>query len=106
MLEVLTNIFWLSSWAVLASYADAWNVTGVGRTFAPRQGLLAALPSIAKGPAEGPANMAGLAEGPAGVLTANLGASMKSADIALAFDAALGAVIWVLFIVTLLSTSE
>ncbi|KAH8898321.1 hypothetical protein GQ53DRAFT_881388 [Thozetella sp. PMI_491] len=99
--EALTNIFWLASWATFASYASAINLPGAGRAVGRRQ--------APPGPAGGPATQAtttptGLGPTAAGGLASNSASAVLAAEIAIAVDAAIGAVIWVLFCITLLMT--
>jgi hypothetical protein len=84
--EALTNILWLASWATFASYASAINLPGAGRTFPP--------------PPET------TVDGPSQVLdfTWSTASEVMAAKVAVAVDAAIGAVIWVLFCITLFAT--
>lgn len=102
VLEGLTNIFWLASWATFASYATALNVAGAGRGLARRD-----RDDDDDGPSAGiAAGLAAAGLGPKAAKAGNAASLRSAADIAIAVDAGIGAVIWVLFIVTLFTTGQ
>ncbi|KAK6855150.1 hypothetical protein PG990_008556 [Apiospora arundinis] len=122
VVEGLTNIFWLATWASLASYASALNVANAGYYFvlAGRQlGIASGAPPPPPGPDGGFGPDGGRGPGgnggrPGGAGSSSAGqasaaaaarSSIQAARIAIAVDAGLGAVIWVLFVITLIATS-
>lgn len=123
VVEGLTNIFWLATWASLASYASALNVANAGYYFvlAGRQlGIASGAPPPPPGPDGGFGPDGGRGPGgnggrPGGAGSSSAGqasaaaaarSSIQAARIAIAVDAGLGAVIWVLFVITLIATSK
>lgn len=109
--EAITNIFWLGSWAAFAGYATALNVAG--RTLARRQGVIVGLrgSAAAAGTVVGTVVSSGNgvdlnASGLGPEVMASSASAVSAAKIAVAVDAALGAVVWVSFIVTGVMTGE
>ncbi|KAK8018368.1 hypothetical protein PG991_007558 [Apiospora marii] len=126
VIEGLTNIFWLATWASLASLASALNVARAGYYYVltGRQvGIGAGQPAPPPPPPDcgpdgrGPgcngvgAGAGGVPGGGAGAGAAAASAAatarstIQAAKIAICVDAGLGAVIWVLFIITLIATT-
>ncbi len=89
--ELLTNLFWLVSWAILASYASAINLPGAGRAVGGRQAPV--------GPAVlDPATAAvPVPMGPGAMLAQSTASEVLAAEIAIAVDAAIGAAVWFYF---------
>lgn len=123
VVEGLTNVFWLATWASLASYASALNVAnagyyfvlagrqlGIGSDAPPPPPHGAGGPDGGRGPGSAGAGSVGGGPGGPGPTGSSAAAaarsSIQAARISIAVDAGLGAVIWVLFIITLIATSE
>ncbi|KAK8070150.1 hypothetical protein PG994_006766 [Apiospora phragmitis] len=123
VVEGLTNIFWLAAWASLASLASALNVARAGYYYvltARQIGLIGAgqaqpPPPPPDGGPDGGRGPGGVGVGGPGVgaggaaaaasAAATARSTIQAAKIAICVDAGLGAVIWVLFIVTLIATT-
>jgi hypothetical protein len=127
-IEALTVIFWLATWAVLASYASALNLAGAGRavtvTGLTRRGPPSpsddyddeGLGIAASATATDAASGLGMAiatnpsaktsSAPGSALQVSSASAIQAAEISIGVDAGLGAIIWVLFIITLVMTSE
>ncbi|KAK8053133.1 hypothetical protein PG996_012434 [Apiospora saccharicola] len=130
IIEGLTNIFWLATWASLASLASALNVARAGYYYvisARQAGFSPPPPPPDCGPdgrapgcnGAGAGIGAGAGAGAGGVPAGGAGAgsaaasaaataraTIQAAKVAICVDAGLGALIWVLFIITLIATSE
>ncbi|KAK8097136.1 uncharacterized protein PG998_005359 [Apiospora kogelbergensis] len=123
VVEGLTNVFWLATWASLASYASALNVAnagyyfvlagrqlGIGSDAPPPPPHGAGGPDGGRGPGSAGAGSVGGGPGGPGPTGSSAAAaarsSIQAARISIAVDAGLGAVIWVLFIITLIATTE
>ncbi|KAK8044257.1 hypothetical protein PG993_004281 [Apiospora rasikravindrae] len=124
VVEGLTNVFWLAAWASLASLASALNVARAGYYYVltGRQAGIGAdqppppppPPHEAGGPPDygrGPGGAgagAGAGANPAAAASAAAAtarSTIQAAKVAICVDAGLGAVIWVLFVITLIATS-
>jgi len=88
--EVITNIFWLGSWAVFASYASQLNLAGAGR------GSNVVVISSR--------DTNGL--GSSAAASSRMSIQAQAAEVAIGLGAGLGALNWVLFCITLVMTRK
>lgn len=101
--ESLGVIFWLAAWATLASYASALNVGGAFR--AVIVGLQRRQYAYPPGYAPPPPPPGGYAV-PGYAAPASHVTTVEAAKAAIAVDAGLGAVVWILAIATLILSGE
>ncbi|KAK8085623.1 hypothetical protein PG997_006894, partial [Apiospora hydei] len=123
VIEGLTNVFWLATWASLASLASALNVARAGYYYVlaarqtpgpgayqpqppppPPPHEIGVPPDGGRGPGGAGAGADAGASSAAAAATAR--STIQAAKVAICVDAGLGALIWVLFVITLIATSE
>ncbi|KAK7943468.1 uncharacterized protein PG986_012581 [Apiospora aurea] len=125
VIEGLANVFWLAAWASLASLASALNVARAGYYYvlAARQTLgtgvyqpqrppppppheIGVPPDGGRGPGGAGAGAGASSAAAASAAAATARSTTQAAKVAICVDAGLGALIWVLFVTTLIATSE
>ncbi|ORY59740.1 uncharacterized protein BCR38DRAFT_412735 [Pseudomassariella vexata] len=107
--EAFLVVFWLAAWATLASYASALNLGGAGRTSRASLGTMPASGLGRRGGQESlrEAIMMAISDmNPASTLEQVSTSSVEAAETIIGISAALGAVIWVLFIITMIMTDN
>lgn len=109
ILESLTNVFWLATWATFASYAGALNLAGAGvdvnnrnlNTAAWSNPTTTTTRTVNAPNSLGPTGLPGASSADPFRVTQQ---TIYAAEICIGIDAGLGALIWVLFVVSLILT--